>query len=103
MFHVRRPGFFLVMSFLLACGWSIASGQILTPLWQFGSLSNVADGASPWSGLIQGRDGNFYGTAGGTAVVHCTVFKITPDGALTPLWEFGSLPNSADGRGHSGA
>jgi uncharacterized repeat protein (TIGR03803 family) len=97
MFHVRRPGFLLVMSFLLACGWSIASGQILTPLWQFGSLSNVADGACPYSELLQGRDGNFYGTAGGTAMVNCTVFKITPEGTLTPLWQFGSSVTNVDG------
>ncbi len=97
MFHMRRPTLFVVMSFLLACGWSIAGGQTLTPLWQFGSLSNAADGAGPWSGLIQGRDGNFYGTAGGTAVVHCTVFKITPDGTLTTLWQFGNSNTNADG------
>jgi uncharacterized repeat protein (TIGR03803 family) len=75
----------------------MASGQTLTPLWQFGSLSNAMDGVSPWSGLVQGRDGNFYGTAGGTADVHCTVFKITPAGTLTTLWQFGSLSNNADG------
>jgi len=55
------------------------------------------DGVSPWSGLIQGRDGNFYGTDGGTGVVHCTVFKITSDGTLTPLWQFGNLSTNADG------
>jgi uncharacterized repeat protein (TIGR03803 family) len=97
MFHVRRPGLIVVVSFLLACRWGIASGQTLTTLWQFGSLSNEVDGVSPWAGLVQGSDGNFYGTAGGTGVVHCTVFKITSAGTLTPLWQFGSLSNNADG------
>jgi len=94
---MRRPRLFVLTLFLFACRCGGVDGQTLTPLWQFGSLSNQLDGVSPWSGLIQGRDGNFYGTAGGTGVVHCTVFKITPDGSLTPLWQFGSSITNADG------
>jgi uncharacterized repeat protein (TIGR03803 family) len=94
---MKRTKLFVAMSLLFVCRWGVASGQTLTPLWQFGSLSNFADGVSPWAGLIQGSDGNFYGTAGGTAVVNCTVFKITPAGTLTTLWQFGSLSNNADG------
>ena len=45
----------------------------------------------PPSSLVQGTDGNFYGTteAGGTNAAG-TVFKITSEGTLTTLWQFGS-------------
>src|SRR5437879_2768198 len=46
------------------------------------------------SGLIQGRDGNFYGTAvgggsGATWNAGCgTIFRIAPDGTFTILYSF---------------
>jgi uncharacterized repeat protein (TIGR03803 family) len=42
------------------------------------------DGVAPHAVLVQGTDGNFYGTTylGGTKELG-TVFKITPSGALT--------------------
>jgi uncharacterized repeat protein (TIGR03803 family) len=71
----------------------------LSIIWNFGA-GNDAEG--PWSGLIQGRDGNFYGTsvAGGTirnsSVSGCgTVFRLTPDGVETVLWDFGYGGNGA--------
>jgi uncharacterized repeat protein (TIGR03803 family) len=47
------------------------------------------DGATPSAPLVQGADGNFYGTtsAGGTSG-NGTVFKITPSGKLTVLYNF---------------
>jgi uncharacterized repeat protein (TIGR03803 family) len=93
---MRRRSVFVVVSLLLGCQ-CVVCAQTLTTLWQFGSLSNDADGGNSWSGLIQASDGNFYGTSGGTNTVHCTVFKITPEGTLTTLWQFGSLSNNADG------
>src|SRR5271165_437558 len=55
------------------------------------------------SGFIESPDGNFYGIAseGGTGLnAQGTVFKITPSGELTVLYNFaelpdGSLPNGA--------
>ena len=62
-------------------------------------MQGSADGANPNAGLIQGRDGNFYGTTsvGGTNK-YGTVFRITPDGAETVLHSFftGS-PGNRDG------
>jgi uncharacterized repeat protein (TIGR03803 family) len=54
-----------------------------------------SDGQYPLAGLVQGTDGNFYGTtnAGGTGG-NGTVFKITPSGALTTLHFF----SGSDGR-----
>ena len=54
------------------------------------------DGQSP-NGLIQGSDGNFYGTTVGDNTSSGTVFKIAPDGAETTLYAFN--PGAADGDG----
>jgi uncharacterized repeat protein (TIGR03803 family) len=62
------------------------------------SFTGGAGGESPFAGLVQGRDGNFYGTAfGGGAKQAGTVFKITPSGALTTLYSFCSQAVCADG------
>jgi uncharacterized repeat protein (TIGR03803 family) len=46
------------------------------------------DGANPYAGLIQGTDGNYYGTTlyGGIGVG--AVFKMTPQHVVTGLYEF---------------
>ena len=59
-----------------------------------------ADGEKSFAALVQGTDGNFYGTTsfgGGNANYGGTVFKITPSGTLTTLHSFGS----GDGSGAS--
>ncbi len=59
-------------------GWSIE----LTP--------EDTRGGNP-AGVVQGNDGDFYGvTAAGGAHGAGTVFKVTPGGALTTLWDFGA-------------
>jgi len=66
----------------------------------FTDLANFdyTNGANPTAGLVQGTDGNFYGTTpyGGTG--NGTVFKITPSGTLTTLYDFagsdGAIPFS---------
>jgi uncharacterized repeat protein (TIGR03803 family) len=78
---------------------AIASpGQTFTTQHNFAGYPT--DGASPYVGLVQGIDGNFYGTTayGGANDAHdcdfgnvlgCgTVFKITSGGTLTPLYSF---------------
>ncbi len=70
----------------------------LTTLHSFCSQPNCTDGAEPQAGLIQASDGNFYGTTytgGGNGAG--TVFKITPSGTLTTLYNFCSQPNCTDG------
>jgi uncharacterized repeat protein (TIGR03803 family) len=56
---------------------------------------DLTDGANPYGGLVQAKNGDFYGTTsyGGTYNIHGTVFKITPDGTLTTLHNF----NGAEG------
>ena len=47
-------------------------------------------GCSPTSGLIRGKDGNFYGitSGGGGDAGEGTVFKITPAGKFTSIYAF---------------
>ena len=69
----------------------ITPDGVLTTLHQF----KYTDGAYPAAGLIQGSDGNFYGTTYGDTTParptpgpspgNGTVFRMTPDGTLTTL------------------
>jgi uncharacterized repeat protein (TIGR03803 family) len=70
----------------------------LTTLHTFCSQTGCADGANPYAALVQGPDGNFYGTTSfGGPNFGGTVFKITPQGALTTLHTFCPTPLCADG------
>src|SRR5580698_8074923 len=64
------------------------SGQ-LTVLWNF---KGGTDGQFPYSGPIEGRDGNFYGTTyqGGTNTVG-TIYQLTPSGKLTTIYQFDAI------------
>jgi uncharacterized repeat protein (TIGR03803 family) len=77
--------------------FKITPSGTLTTLHSFCSQGfPCADGANPYAGLVEGTDGNFYGTTtlGGTKESG-TVFKITPSGTLTTLYSFGA--QSGDG------
>jgi len=78
-------------------------GEVILHSFGDGTVSN--DGASPQAGLIQGADGNFYGTtqSGGAAIASSgTVFKITPGKVLTILHSFGDGSILNDGSGPAG-
>ena len=61
-----------------------------TVLYSFCSQTNCTDGATPAAPLVQGGDGNFYGTTyAGGANGAGVIFKITPNGAYTVLHSFG--------------
>ena len=52
-----------------------------------------SEGANPVAALVEGSDGNFYGTApSGGEHFQGTVFRITPAGALTVLHSFSGYP-----------
>jgi uncharacterized repeat protein (TIGR03803 family) len=74
----------------------------VTILYNFCALKNCADGSMPVGSLVQGSNGNFYGTtsAGGTSN-NGTIYEITPAGKLTTLLNFdyttaplGALPEA---------
>jgi uncharacterized repeat protein (TIGR03803 family) len=81
------------------CGtvFEITPEGVLTTLHYFGG----PDGMSPSGALVQGSDGNLYGTTSGGGPVNSscssgcgTIFKITPEGKFTTLHNFDGL----DGR-----
>jgi uncharacterized repeat protein (TIGR03803 family) len=86
------------------CGtiFKMTSTGKLTSLYSFCPASDCSGSAGP-SGLVQARDGNFYGTTfyEGTCVdaAGCgTVFKSTPRGKLTTLYNFCAQTNCTDGK-----
>jgi uncharacterized repeat protein (TIGR03803 family) len=73
--------------------FKITTGGTFTTLHSFSG--NPVDGSQPFTGLIEGNDGNLYGTTyDGGAWNAGTVFKITPSGVLTILYSF---TGAADG------
>ena len=84
----------------VGCGtvFKITPGGSLSTLYNFCSQAHCFDGSNPDASLVQGSDGNLYGTTSGGGTSCCgTVFKITPDGTLATLYSFCSLQNCADG------
>jgi uncharacterized repeat protein (TIGR03803 family) len=72
-----------------------------TVLYVFCTLTGCHDGANPFGGLVQGTDGNFYGTTeyGGASTIlpEGVAFKVTPAGKLTVLNSFCTLASCKDG------
>ncbi|HZT34142.1 MAG TPA: choice-of-anchor tandem repeat GloVer-containing protein [Bryobacteraceae bacterium] len=88
--------------------FKVTPSGTLTTLYNVCSSPNRIDGCINTSGVVRGQDGNFYGVmAGGGAndAPLCslngpgcgTVFKITPAGTLTTIYNFCSQANCADG------
>jgi uncharacterized repeat protein (TIGR03803 family) len=102
---------------VIGCGtvFKLTPSGTQTVLYNFtyDSATNTAvNGAYPYGGLVQGRDGNFYGTTtgGGNAGAVCNgnlgcgvIFKITPAGKFTLLHTFqGALAKIPEGGGPVG-
>jgi uncharacterized repeat protein (TIGR03803 family) len=81
--------------------FKVSTNGALSTLYSF---SGGNDGGNPSAGLVQGSDGNFYGTTeyGGQTNYNYydnfdgvdgygTVFKISTNGALTTLYAFGTV------------
>jgi len=78
--------------------FKITPSGTLTTIYNFCSQSNCTDGNESFAPLVQAIDGNLYGTTinGGT-VGGGTIFKITPSGTLTTVYNFCSQVSCADG------
>jgi uncharacterized repeat protein (TIGR03803 family) len=97
---MNRSKFSFSLGLALACGaitFSLAlcaQAQTLTYLANF----NGKNGSSPGP-VIQGTDGNFYGTTyAGGAHSKGNVFRMTPAGEITSIYSFCSQTDCADGQ-----
>jgi uncharacterized repeat protein (TIGR03803 family) len=84
--------------------FEITPDGALTTLYGFCAQIHCTDGEQPYGGLIEAKDGNFYGTtsSGGTGSGG-TVFRITPQGTLTTIYNFCATTDCSDGKGPVGS
>jgi uncharacterized repeat protein (TIGR03803 family) len=83
--RATRTAMLLLLLLLILPVLGAQGAVVFTTLYSFPAFPNVENP----SGLMQGSDGNFYGTTeyGGTNGAG-TVFKISTNGALTTLYSF---------------
>ncbi len=85
---------------LALCVWTTVTlqAQTFSVLYDFCAQVGCTDGRHPSPALIQGLDGNLYGGgyAGGLYQAG-TIFKLTPTGQMTSLYNFCSQAGCADG------
>src|ERR1043166_4930767 len=87
--HLRKRDLLGIVAAIITIGCITVSAQTLTTLHSF----DGGDGQSPEAALVQGSDGNFYGTTVlGGAHLKGTVFKIDATGSLTTLHSFSGSP-----------
>lgn len=85
----------LTIFLLILAAGTASPAQRLTTLASFDATTT---GSNPYlESLVQGLDGNLYGTSQGGITQGGTVFKITPNGTLTIVYNFCSQPSCADG------
>jgi uncharacterized repeat protein (TIGR03803 family) len=83
----------VIIVVLMCAAFAISSSaQTLTTIYDFCSQTGCPEGSAPWGGLVQGPDGNFYGTTSDVGSVgQGAVYKLTSSGALTVLHSFTGL------------
>lgn len=80
--------------------FKVDSSGNLASLYEFCSQNTCADGSAPQAGVLEGADGNFYGTtSGGGANGKGTAFKLSPSGTLTTLHSFNTTDGAAPSAG----
>jgi uncharacterized repeat protein (TIGR03803 family) len=85
--------------------FKVTPGGALTTIYGFCAQKSgniCVDGDAPLGGLVQGANGNFYGTTSYGGVNDAgSIFEITTGGELTTLHSFASEAGDADGDGPS--
>ncbi len=74
--------------------FKVAPDGKLTTLYSFCSQTNCTDGSTPEGQLLQGKNGNFYGTTSAAGLENLnagTIFEITPQGKLKTFYSFCSV------------
>lgn len=78
--------------------FNITFTGVFTILHNFDDGTVAGDGDEPYAALIQGSDGNLYGTTSGGGTANSgTVFKMTTGGTVTILHSFGDGTIANDG------
>jgi uncharacterized repeat protein (TIGR03803 family) len=79
--------------------FQLTPGGTLTTLYSFDNSSSYAYGSWPRAGLVQGSDGNLYGTTNqrGANGNYGAIFKITTSGSITALYSFCAVSGCPDG------
>jgi uncharacterized repeat protein (TIGR03803 family) len=97
---IRHNRWKMVGAIFVLCG----AMAIAAPAQTFTTVANTP-GRPFFMSLIQGRDGDYYGTIrdDGGGFGYGSVFKITPGGELTTLYSFCTKSNCADGAYPQGA
>jgi uncharacterized repeat protein (TIGR03803 family) len=86
LFTIRKSGTSVMLAALWLCTSGSLPAQTFTTLYKFGS------GGIPVAGLVEGTDGNLYGTTYGYAgEENGMIYKITPSGTLTTLHKGGEF------------
>jgi uncharacterized repeat protein (TIGR03803 family) len=100
LYGVNPFGGNLANCFEDGCGtvFKITPSGSLTTLYTFCPQSSCPDGGAPFAGLIQANEGNFYGTTLTEGFNSAgTVFRTTPLGVLTTLYNFCASMPCTDG------
>jgi uncharacterized repeat protein (TIGR03803 family) len=106
-FNLRHAAFaavLLALAFVVAgaaqaqTGAALHDAPVVTYTLLFSFNLNDGNGLSPQAGLVQDANGSLYGTTSGDGIHgDGSVFKITPSGMLTTIYDFCSQTNCADG------
>jgi len=75
--------------------FKVTTNGTLTTLYSF-----MGDSINPYSALVQGADGSFYGASANPSTSYGNIFKMSPDGSVTNLYSFSG---GADGASAAGA
>ncbi len=66
--------------------FKITTGGAFTTIYSFAGAQGLS--AIPGFALVQGADGNLYGTTSDTCAPCETIYRVTPSGAFTTLYSF---------------